>query len=123
MMGVSSLDRTTRRIAGAGSLVAGVLATYWLVEMLRQDHDWAIHVRANGSGLGVALRIQLEPSSRARLWRAGNHDLRGHSRARRHRNSRSRALAAKRCATQPAMSDRLGDILRETIARRQREEL
>lgn len=35
MTGATSLDGTTRRIAGAGSLTAGALAVYWLIEFLR----------------------------------------------------------------------------------------
>jgi hypothetical protein len=35
MTGVGSLDRTTRRIAATGSLVAGALVVYWVVEILR----------------------------------------------------------------------------------------
>jgi hypothetical protein len=37
MRGVSSLDRTRNRIAAGGSLVAGTLALYWLIEILRNQ--------------------------------------------------------------------------------------
>jgi hypothetical protein len=35
MTGATSLDRTTRRIAGACSLIAGALAVFWLIRILR----------------------------------------------------------------------------------------
>jgi hypothetical protein len=35
MTGATSLDRTTRRIAGACSLFAGALAVFWLIRILR----------------------------------------------------------------------------------------
>jgi cytochrome c oxidase assembly factor CtaG len=37
MSNVASLDRTTRRIAAAGSLIAGAVAAYWLIEILRDQ--------------------------------------------------------------------------------------
>jgi hypothetical protein len=36
-MGATPFDRTTRRIAGAGSLVAGALAVYWLIDVLHKQ--------------------------------------------------------------------------------------
>jgi hypothetical protein len=37
MTGATSLEGTGRRISGAGSFVAGALAVYWLVELLRSQ--------------------------------------------------------------------------------------
>jgi hypothetical protein len=50
MEGVGSLDRTSRRIAAGGSLIAGALAVYWLIELLRNQvpaigaHDVQINI-------------------------------------------------------------------------------
>jgi len=52
MSAVSSIDRTRNRIAAGGSLVAGALAMYWLVAILRHQVPdiGAYHVK-----VGIAL--------------------------------------------------------------------
>jgi hypothetical protein len=55
MRHVVSLDRTTSRIAAAGCLIAGALAMYWLIVLLRnQLPDAAVHdARINILSLSV----------------------------------------------------------------------
>jgi hypothetical protein len=62
MSGAGTLDRTSRRIAAAGGLIAGALALYWLIEILRHQvpplgaHDVKVSV-ASLSLLAVAFGL------------------------------------------------------------------
>lgn len=67
---MGALDRTTRRIAAAGSLITGALAMYWLIELLRHQvpevgvHDVRINI-ASWSILIVAFGVAARRSERS----------------------------------------------------------
>jgi hypothetical protein len=73
MAGATPLDRTTRRIAGAGCLTAGALAVYWLIGSLRGQvpgtQATSVHINIAMWSI-VALAFGLAATRRERSDRA-----------------------------------------------------